>query len=82
MRGLAELMRELYEELTGEAPRSPLEDISGEAFYGAGYEDGDRERPDVGRMRALGWAPRHGLRETVRETMAYYLRAAGRAVVA
>jgi UDP-apiose/xylose synthase len=77
MRGLAELMFELWTEITGEAPRSTVEVIAGEQFYGAGYEDADRERPSVDKMRALGWAPRHGLRETLRRTMAYYVRDAG-----
>lgn len=78
VRGLAELMLGLWEELTGETPRSAVESMGGEEFYGAGYEDGDRERPNVDKMRALGWAPRHDLRETVRGAMAYYLRGAGR----
>src|SRR5262249_27946535 len=41
---LAELMRTTYAEITGDASyRShPIEDISGEKFYGEGYEDCDR----------------------------------------
>jgi UDP-apiose/xylose synthase len=77
VRAFADLMRELYEELTGEAPASPLEEMSGEAFYGAGYEDGNRLPPDISKMRALGWAPEHDLRTTVRDAMAYYIRQAG-----
>ncbi|MEJ7810666.1 MAG: NAD-dependent epimerase/dehydratase family protein [Gemmatimonadaceae bacterium] len=81
IRDLALLMLELYEELTGEPPRSPIEDISGEAFYGAGYEDSDREVPNITKIRSLGWAPTHDLRTTVRDTMSHYLRAAGRPVI-
>jgi len=73
IRSLAELMLELYQELTGRPATSPLVEIGGEEFYGAGYEDGDRLPPDITRMRALGWAPRHGLRRTLRDAMQYYV---------
>lgn len=75
---LAKMMIELFEELTGVAPSSRVEAMSGEEFYGEGYEDGDRERPSIVKMRGLGWMPYHGLRETVRDAMIYYLREAGR----
>jgi nucleoside-diphosphate-sugar epimerase len=73
IRELAELMLELYEELTGRPAPSEVVEISGEEFYGAGYEDGDRLPPDISRMRQLGWVPRHGLRATIRDAMRYYL---------
>jgi UDP-apiose/xylose synthase len=73
IRGFAELMVELYEELTGLPATSKLVEIGGEEFYGPGYEDGDRLPPDIGRLRALGWVPRHGLRKTLRDAMQYYL---------
>jgi UDP-apiose/xylose synthase len=77
IRRLADLMVELYEELTGEPARSPIEEIDGEAFYGPGYEDSDREAPDISRIRQFGWSPRHDLRTTLRETMTYYLSRRG-----
>ncbi len=73
IREFALLMRELYEELTGRPTRSQLVEMDGETFYGKGYEDGDRLPPDITKLRALGWSPKHDLRETVRETMTYYL---------
>lgn len=73
IREFAMLMMHLYQELTGHAPESRVEEMSGEDFYGVGYEDGDRERPDISRMRSLGWSPQQNLRTTVREAMAYYL---------
>lgn len=73
MAALAQLMIELFEELTGERSCSAVEAMSGEQFYGEGYEDGDRERPDVSKMRTLGWTPKRDLRATVREAMIYYL---------
>ena len=73
IRDLAALMRELYVELTGQPSSSPIVEVSGEEFYGAGYEDADRLPPDITKLRRLGWAPRHGIRETFRHAMAYYL---------
>jgi UDP-apiose/xylose synthase len=74
IRELALLMLDVYREITGWPAASPLEDIAGEQFYGPGYEDGDRLPPDIARIRALGWAPEHDLRSTIRSTMACYLR--------
>jgi UDP-apiose/xylose synthase len=79
IREVARLMTELYEELTGERPRSEIVEISGEEFYGEGYEDSSRLPPDVTKLRSLGWAPRHDVRSTFREAMAYYLDARRRA---
>jgi UDP-apiose/xylose synthase len=75
IRGLASLMQDLWFTLTGRASKSALEDISGERFYGKGYADCDRRIPDIGKLTALGWSPRYSLRETVKETMRYYIGA-------
>ena len=58
VRELAHLMRDVYAEITGdESYKShPIEEVSGEKFYGPGYEDCDRRVPDVSRAeRLLGW---------------------------
>jgi UDP-apiose/xylose synthase len=73
VRELAHLMIELYEELTGERAKSPVDDIAGSAFYGDGYEDCDWRVPDIARISALGWTPVVDLRETFKSTMAWYL---------
>jgi len=73
IRDLAFLMVDVFRELTGEPPVSRIEDIDGEAFYGSGYEDGDRLPPDISRMRALGWEPTRSLRATLRDVMRYYI---------
>ena len=73
IRQLAALMLDLYEDCTGVASTCALEDISGEQFYGEGYDDADRLPPDVSRLKALGWAPRRDLITTLRDTMEYYL---------
>jgi UDP-apiose/xylose synthase len=73
IREFARLMIETYEALTGAPATSRVEEMSGEEFYGPGYEDGDRLPPSVTKMRALGWKPRRDLRETLTETMRYYI---------
>jgi UDP-apiose/xylose synthase len=73
IREFAQLMLDLYEELTGAPATSTVEEISGEEFYGPGYEDGSRLPPDISKLRALGWEPRLNLRTTLRSTMQYYL---------
>lgn len=73
IRELAVLMIELYEEFTGSRAESELVEVSGEEFYGAGYEDSDRLPPDISKLGALGWRPMRGLRSTLMDAMSYYL---------
>ena len=72
IRDLVDLMIELYEELTGKRPDNEIVEISGEEFYGLGYEDTNRVVPDISKLEALGWRPKYDLRTTFRETMASY----------
>lgn len=73
MRGLAEMMGGIYTELTGKAPSNEIIEISGEDFYGVGYEDMDRVPPNVEKLKALGWAPKRDLDNIFREAIAFYL---------
>jgi len=73
IRKLAQLMIELYEEITDDASKPELVEVSGEEFYGEGYEDGDRHPPDIGKIRRLGWEPVKDLRSTLKDAMAHYL---------
>jgi UDP-apiose/xylose synthase len=47
--------------------------VSGEEFYGPGYEDSDRLPPDISKIGALGWRPRHDLWTTLRDAIGYYV---------
>jgi len=73
IRELAVLMLELYEALTGEKAPCELVEVSGEEFYGAGYEDADRLPPDITKLKSLGWEPKRDLRTTFADAMTYYL---------
>jgi len=72
---LADLMRQTYAEITGEASyeRHPIEFVTGAELYGEGYEDCDRRLPRIDKaMECLGWSPRITLDDVLRETMTYY----------
>ena len=78
---LAERMRGLYAEVTGEpAHRAhPIESVSAKAFYGAGYEDCDRRMPKLDKAKTLlGWTPVVPLDEILRETMRHYFELYGK----
>ena len=70
-------MLEIHEELTGKASGAYLETVDAETFYGKGYEDTTRVPPDISKIRAIGWEPKVLLRETLTETIDYYMRQRG-----
>jgi UDP-apiose/xylose synthase len=75
IRELAELMRNVYAEITGDDAfrHHPIESVTAEEFYGPGYEDCDRRMPNLDRANTLlDWTPRINLRETLIETMRFY----------
>ncbi|MBD3315421.1 MAG: bifunctional UDP-4-keto-pentose/UDP-xylose synthase [Chitinivibrionales bacterium] len=73
--GLAETMIALYRELCPECEEVEVEQVSGRAFYGPGYEDSDRRVPDITKARErLGWEPCTALEPALRATMSHYIR--------
>jgi len=76
IRQMAEMMREIYAEKFRD-PAVWLPDIvsvTGEEFYGEGYDDSDRRIPDITKARTLlGWEPRWGIRDILEATMRYYV---------
>jgi len=76
IRQMAETMREIYaKEFADPATRLPeIVSVSGEEFYGEGYDDSDRRIPDIIKARTLlGWEPRWSVRDTLEATMRYYV---------
>jgi UDP-apiose/xylose synthase len=76
IRQLAETMRDIYAEKFAKpgAPLPPIVSVSGETFYGKGYEDSDRRIPDISKARTLlGWEPTWRVRELLEATMSYYV---------
>ncbi len=75
MAELASEMVEIYAEITGdpEVRNHPIRHVTGEEFYGPGYEDCDKRVPSVARAEErLGWRPNNDLRQTLKKTMVYF----------
>jgi nucleoside-diphosphate-sugar epimerase len=54
--------------------RMRFEDVPAVDYYGPGYQDVPRRKPDIDHLRTrLGWQPRFSLEEGLRETIAAYL---------
>jgi len=74
---MAEKMCNIFDEnfrQEGDPPRPDIVSISGEEFYGAGYEDCDRRIADITKARTLlGWEPKHDLDSVITHTMKYFV---------
>ena len=76
IRGMAEMMRRLYADkfMTPGQKLPEIVEVSGEEFYGQGYEDSDRRIPDTTKINTLlDWQPRFGMEEMLELSMRYYL---------
>jgi nucleoside-diphosphate-sugar epimerase len=77
IRELAVRMCDLFDEhfrREGDPPRPEMVTVSGEQFYGEGYEDCDRRVADITKARTLlGWEPRYGIDEALVKTMDYFV---------
>ena len=74
IRGLAELMIELYKEETGADFNAGTIDIPSEEFYGEGYADCDRRIPDNSKIVSLGWEEKYDLEAIFRDSIRYYIK--------
>ena len=76
IRQMAETMREIYSEKFRD-PSVPLPEIisvTGEEFYGKGYDDSDRRIPNITKAQTLlGWEPKWKVRDVLETTMRYYV---------
>jgi len=75
IKDLAFQMKDIYEKycMRGNQKRSEIKSISGEQFYGKGYDDIDRRLPDITKIQALtGWTPRYDLKTMLYEIIQYY----------
>ncbi len=70
---LATLMMQIFEKITGRKANCHTTIVSGEEFYGKGYQDCDRRIPDIGRLMALGWRPRYQLKDLLELSIRYYV---------
>lgn len=75
IRELAIRMRQVYARRwwSRQSPLSELIDVSGEEFYGPGYDDCDRRVPDIAKARQLlGWQPQFNVDQTIEQSMEYW----------
>ena len=76
IRQMAETMREIYAaKFRDEAvPLPEIVSVSGEEFYGEGYDDSDRRIPNIDKARRLlNWEPVWSVRDALETTMRYYV---------
>lgn len=70
---LAELMIDMYSKMTGK-PKGTVVKISGEEYYGKGYEDSDLRIPSMTLIkRQLGWEPKTSLKTAMENTMKIFI---------
>ena len=75
IRELAVLMRRVYSRILSvpEEKLSPFQEISGEAYYGEGYEDSLRRIPSVEKSkRLLGFEAKIPLEEALEESLRWF----------
>lgn len=80
IRELAEKMRQVYKRRwwNGSQRLPVLEDISGEDFYGYGYDDCDRRIPDISKARdLLDWHPEFGIDQVIEQSMESWFAVGG-----
>ena len=69
----AYLMRDIYQDISADGSLPEIAEVSGEEFYGDGYADCERRVPDISKLKAAGWEPEYGLRESLERAMEYYI---------
>mmetsp|Transcript_24740 Transcript_24740/g.41044 ORF Transcript_24740/g.41044 Transcript_24740/m.41044 type:complete len:381 (-) Transcript_24740:174-1316(-) len=70
---LAEMMINMYSKLTGK-PKGTCVKISGEEYYGKGYEDSDLRIPSMKLIKQqLGWEPKTSLATAMEATMQVFI---------
>ena len=74
VRTLAHDMARIYAQHTHALLTPSFREVSGEEFYGKGYQDSDRRMPDIGKLQRLGWQPQTGLVDTLEYTIAWFVR--------
>jgi UDP-apiose/xylose synthase len=73
IRELSKYMTDIYQELTGKSYAGEIIEISGEEFYGKGYEDMNRVPPDISKLEALGWSPKRDLHTIFSDAIRYHV---------
>lgn len=74
---LAVKMCEIFDthfRLDSDPPRPEIISVSGEEFYGEGYEDCDRRIPNIDKAtQLLDWEPQYNIAQVITTTMSYFV---------
>jgi len=71
---LAQLMIDLYADLTGKKEKGTTRDVPGVEYYGKGYEDSDLRIPSMRLVKQqLDWEPKTSLRDAMEMTMKVFI---------
>lgn len=74
IRTLAEDLARVFAVRVPGSERAVFQDVTAEAFYGAGYDDSEARIPDIAKARRLlGWSPRTTLAEMLPEIVDDYV---------
>lgn len=72
IKGLGLMMREIWIDKYGSTVPS-MTTISGEDFYGKGYDDSDRRIPHSVKIESMAWSPKYAIEDTLLHSMEYYV---------
>ncbi|MFT4546805.1 MAG: UDP-apiose/xylose synthase [Verrucomicrobiales bacterium] len=77
IKDMAVMMCDIFDEkfrIDSDPPRPEIIDISGEEFYGEGYQDCDRRIANIDKARnLLGWDPQYDIEAVITKTMEYFV---------
>jgi UDP-apiose/xylose synthase len=76
IKGLAEKMNSIWNSNYGTYSIEPIE-VSGEEFYGEGYDDSDRRIPVSKKIEKMGWSPKYSVDDILEHSMSYYFEKFG-----
>ena len=71
---LAYLMRKIYKRNIPSESVPDIVPISGEKYYGRGYQDSERRVPVLDKINSVGWSPEVDLEDTFSFSMDYYIQ--------
>ena len=74
IRNLAYLMRKIYKKNIPFANIPEIISMSGDKYYGTGYQDSERRIPVIDKLKSVGWTPKFNLKQTFELSMDYYIQ--------
>jgi UDP-apiose/xylose synthase len=73
IKNLAYMMKKIYKKRISSEALPEVISISGDEYYGNGYQDSERRIPVIEKLRSAGWQPELNLEKTFELSMQYYI---------